>query len=86
MDEILFKPFERSYTSQAILKLPPRKRQISVLVARGFSNKEIAEELGISHKTVKNTVSSLLSIFGVKTRTQLAAMVADYSARQEQSS
>ena len=40
--------------------LSPREREVASLVARGFANKEIARELGLSHGTVKLHVHSIL--------------------------
>ena len=40
--------------------------------ARGMSNQQIGEELGISEKTVKNHVSGLLTKLGMRRRTQAA--------------
>jgi DNA-binding NarL/FixJ family response regulator len=36
----------------------------------GFSNKEIAHSLGVAKGTIKNHVSSILSILGVRDRTR----------------
>jgi DNA-binding NarL/FixJ family response regulator len=41
-------------------------------VAKGFSNKKIAEELQISQRTVETHVSNLLGKTGLKNRTELA--------------
>ena len=51
---------------------PLSEREMEVLscVVRGLSNKEIALELGISHQTVKNHITSILRKFGVEDRTQ----------------
>jgi DNA-binding NarL/FixJ family response regulator len=40
------------------------------LVARGFSNREVAEALGTAEGTVKNQVSSIMSKLGVRDRTR----------------
>ena len=46
--------------------------QILGLVIQGMSNKEIAYHLGISHQTVKNHMTAVLSKLGVADRTQAA--------------
>lgn len=50
----------------------PREQDVLQLVAEGASNREIANRLHITEKTVKNHVSSILSQVGVRSRTQLA--------------
>jgi DNA-binding NarL/FixJ family response regulator len=53
-------------------ELTPRETEILALIARGFSNKRIAFELGVSEKTVKNHVSHVLAKLGVADRTAAA--------------
>ncbi|KYZ78161.1 hypothetical protein AXX12_01040 [Anaerosporomusa subterranea] len=52
-------------------KLSHREIQIAQLMNAGLANKEIAEQLFISEKTVKTHVSNILSKMGLKDRMQL---------------
>jgi two-component system response regulator DegU len=52
--------------------LSPREMEILQFVTRGMSNKQIALELGISHQTVKNHMTSILKKLDVEDRTQAA--------------
>ncbi len=52
--------------------LTDRQREVLVLLARGASNKEIADRLGIAEATVRVHVSSVLRTLGVENRTQAA--------------
>lgn len=53
-------------------KLTDREIEVLQLLAEGMLNKEIAKELFISEKTVKNHVSSIFGKIGVSDRTQAA--------------
>jgi len=50
--------------------LTPREIEILDCVARGYSNKEIAQVLNISDQTVKNHITSILRKLQVNDRTQ----------------
>ena len=52
--------------------LTDREREILGLVAAGHANKVIALRLGISHKTVRNTLSGACRKIGATDRTQAA--------------
>jgi two-component system, NarL family, response regulator DevR len=56
--------------------LTAQERKILLLVAEGKTNKEIAGDVFLSDKTVKNYVSSILSKLNLQRRTQAAAFVA----------
>lgn len=58
--------------------LTPQEQKILVLVAEGKTNKQIAGEVFLSDKTVKNYVSSILSKLNLERRAQAAAFVAKH--------
>jgi len=55
-------------------RLTPREREVLILIGRGFPNKLIARELGLSEKTVKAHVSRVLAKLEVTDRTQAAVI------------
>jgi two-component system response regulator DevR len=59
-----------------VAELTSQERRILPLIAEGLTNKEIGEALGLSHKTVKNHLSSVFQKLQVSRRSQLAAIVA----------
>lgn len=50
--------------------LTERETEILRLMAGGYSNREIAESLGVTEGTIKNHVSNILSKLGVRDRTR----------------
>ena len=58
--------------------LTPREQEVLTLIAGQYTNKEIAQELSISIKTVKTHVSNILSKLHMRDRTQAAI----YAVRQ----
>jgi two-component system response regulator DevR len=61
-----------------LAELTTQERKILLLVADGKTNKEIAGEVFLSDKTVKNYVSSILSKLNLQRRAQAAAFVAKH--------
>jgi DNA-binding NarL/FixJ family response regulator len=61
-----------------ISQLTAQERRILLLVAEGKTNKEIAGEIFLSDKTVKNYVSSILAKLNLERRAQAAAFVAKH--------
>ncbi len=58
----------------ALAKLSPREREVLRLIAVGASNREIAELLYISERTVKNHVTNILSRLDLRDRTQASIL------------
>ncbi len=67
-----FSPSTYIDSTAHVEQLTEREREILVLVARGASNRQIAENLYLTEGTVKNHMSSVLSKLGVRDRTQAA--------------
>lgn len=57
-------------TSRAIAQLTPRQREVLDHLARGLSNKQIAERLGMSSGTTRTHVAAVLRTLGVRNRLQ----------------
>lgn len=51
-------------------RLTKRQLRIMVLVGLGFTNEEIAETLGITHRTVQTHLSTVFKVLGVTSRVQ----------------
>ena len=56
-------------------RLTAHEQRILDLIGEGMTNRQIAKNLSLAEKTVKNYVSSLLSKLGVESRTQAAILV-----------
>ncbi|MBN1954746.1 MAG: response regulator transcription factor [Anaerolineae bacterium] len=67
-----FRQFGGEVLPKFLSPLSGREMEILRLVVAGMSNKEIAYHLGISHQTVKNHITAILSKLGVADRTQAA--------------
>jgi len=63
----------RRATDQAFSSLSDQELRILSLISKGQTNKEIAGEIFLSEKTVRNYVSSILSKLNLKTRSEAAA-------------
>ena len=62
-------------TPPEIAELTTREQEVLKLIAKGYSNREIAEELCITERTVKNHVNSILRRLNLRDRTQAAIFV-----------
>jgi len=60
----------RSEAEAYISPLTPREIEILEFIAKGYLNKQIAAELGISEQTIKNHVTSILRKLNANARTE----------------
>lgn len=65
-------PIQSSSSMAYVESLTEREREILALVAKGASNRQIAEALFVTEGTVKNHMSNILSKLGLRDRTQAA--------------
>jgi DNA-binding NarL/FixJ family response regulator len=72
--------FERLRTGKTddprLAKLTDQERTLVSHIARGLTNKQIADEMFLAEKTVKNYVSSVLTKMDMSNRSEAAAYVA----------
>ncbi len=57
-------------------RLSPQERRVLELITKGLTNREIADEMALAEKTVKNYVSNMLHKLGMKRRSEAAALAA----------
>ena len=66
-----------------IEELSPQEQKLFHLIGDGYSNRQIAEELFLAEKTVKNYVSNMLAKLGMSRRTEAAALAARLDERRQ---
>jgi DNA-binding NarL/FixJ family response regulator len=57
--------------------LTRREQEVALLVARGLTNRQIAQELSVSRNTANNHVARILRKLGLSSRSQIAAWVTE---------
>ena len=62
---------------ETVIRLTKREAQIAELVAKGLTNREIAENTFISQRTAEGHVDRILRKLGFTTRSQIAAWVVE---------
>ena len=64
-------------SERAWASLTPQQRQIALLAASGLTNKQIAEQLFLSHRTVAGHLHRLFPNLGISTRAALRDALSD---------
>jgi non-specific serine/threonine protein kinase len=70
--------------ASAVDPLSLRERQVIALLARGYSNRQIADELTISSRTADGHVAHILNKLGLATRAQAAVWAVEHRVNQSQ--
>jgi DNA-binding NarL/FixJ family response regulator len=84
MTEKLFRKLRGDAPEDPLLaRLSPQERAILEHIATGKTNRQIAEEMFLAEKTVKNYVSNLLAKLGMHRRSEAAAYMARVAAHRE---
>jgi DNA-binding NarL/FixJ family response regulator len=72
LNPVLAPSLHRNQLPESWTALTMRERKIIHLILKGYSNWEIAQDLCLSEKTVKNNITQLLTRLNLRDRTQLA--------------
>ncbi|MGF1664809.1 MAG: response regulator [Acidimicrobiia bacterium] len=84
MTERLFRRLRGDEPEDPLLaRLSPQERAILEHIAEGKTNRQIAEEMFLAEKTVKNYVSNMLAKLGMHRRSEAAAYMARLSAHRD---
>lgn len=65
---------EVASTQSEIESLTPREREVVTFIARGFKYREVAEELGISQKTLETHMKHVFEKLGVASRNEVTRL------------
>ena len=72
--------FERATDrKRAADPLSPREREVITLLARGYTNRQIADDLIISERTADGHVAHILAKLGLATRSQAAVWAVEHA-------
>ena len=58
--------------------LSPRQQEIMLCLARGSSNQEIADDLGLKLSTVRNNIAAVYELLGLSNRVQALLWVLSF--------
>lgn len=82
--DMVFKRVRGELTGDSLLdRLSGQELKIVDLIEHGLTNRQIAQELNLAEKTVKNYVSNLLTKMGMSRRSEVAAYAARRAAATE---
>jgi DNA-binding NarL/FixJ family response regulator len=82
--ESVFRRIRGEEEDPLLARLSPQERNIMEHLAEGLTNRQIAEQMFLAEKTVKNYVSNVLAKLGMSRRSEVAAYAARREAEREQ--
>jgi DNA-binding NarL/FixJ family response regulator len=85
LDRGLEKAALQAQAGRALSALTPRQQQVAWLIARGYTNQQMAQELVISPETVKTHVRNVLEKFHAGSKAELRVQLLDLGVRWWQS-
>jgi two-component system response regulator DevR len=82
-DNVLRRLREGSPDDERLRGLTEQERKVLALLAEGRTNRQIADELFLAEKTIKNYVSNVLAKLGMSRRTEAAVWAARIDERKQ---
>jgi DNA-binding NarL/FixJ family response regulator len=71
----------QALAAEALQSLTPRQQQVAWLIARGYTNHQIALDLVVSPETVKTHVRNVLDKFEAGSKAELRVLLLDLGVR-----
>jgi DNA-binding NarL/FixJ family response regulator len=65
---------QKSRSRDTTINLTSREEEVLVLLSRGFSNKEIADQMSVSIETVRSHLKRIYEKMHVRSRTEAVAL------------
>ena len=82
-DRLMAKAEAADHGDPLLTRLSPQELKVLELIAQGRTNREIADEIFLAEKTIKNYVSNLLAKLEMANRSEAAAYVARLATMRE---
>ena len=76
-DPFAVRATEQREAIETTVPLTHREREVATLIARGLTNRRIAEELSISERTVTTHLGRILNKLEIQSREEVANRISD---------
>jgi DNA-binding NarL/FixJ family response regulator len=74
---------QQDHSRQPLAELSPREQQVAALLAKGLTNRQIAEQLIVTQRTVASHIEHILEKLGFASRHQVGAWAAEHGLKAE---